>query len=273
MHNPDSADLWGGRYKIPWDEPGFSGRMLAEHLNQNHDMASRRTAMIDSQVAWLHQRICASRPCRILDLACGPGLYSNRLAGLGHSCVGIDFGPASIAYAQLHAVPGCEFVLGDLRQTGFRSGHEVAMMIFGEFNVFPPEEIRAILAKVRDALVPGGVLVVEMQTFASVRDSGLDSSFEYKADSGVFSAYPHRVRVDNAWYEEEATARTVFRVTDVATGKETTYHSTTKAWSEDACRKLFAEASFSRLEFATDWPVPGDGLQLVVAQRDGAALQ
>lgn len=30
-------------------------------------------------------------PTRILDLGCGPGLYTSRLARLGHCCVGIDF--------------------------------------------------------------------------------------------------------------------------------------------------------------------------------------
>lgn len=266
MHHPAPADLWSGRYKIPWDEPGFSGRMLAEHLNQDHDMASRRTAVIESQVEWIHARACGSRPCRLLDLACGPGLYSNRLAGLGHRCLGIDFGPAAIAYAELHAAPGCEFVLADLRGADFREGHEVAMMIFGEFNVFPPAEIRAILGRVRAALVPGGSLLVEMQTAAAVRDAGLEPPFEFRSEAGVFSAYPHRVKVENAWYEEAATARTVFRVTDEATGRERVYHSTNLAWSEDARRELFAEAGFARLEVAGDWPVPDPRLQLVVAR-------
>ena len=31
---------WGEGDNIPWNEPGFSERMLAEHLSQAHDMAS-----------------------------------------------------------------------------------------------------------------------------------------------------------------------------------------------------------------------------------------
>ena len=30
---------WHGAYKIPWEDPDFSKRMLAEHLAQDHDMA------------------------------------------------------------------------------------------------------------------------------------------------------------------------------------------------------------------------------------------
>ncbi len=41
--------------RLPWGDPGFSARMLAEHLDQRHDLASRRTAVIDAQA----QRLAA----------------------------------------------------------------------------------------------------------------------------------------------------------------------------------------------------------------------
>jgi hypothetical protein len=37
---------WSEGEKIPWDEPGFSERMLKEHLSQEHDAASRRSEKI-----------------------------------------------------------------------------------------------------------------------------------------------------------------------------------------------------------------------------------
>lgn len=266
MTVPPSVPLWQGRYKIPWDDPAFSRRMLAEHLTQDHDLASRRTAVIEAQVRWIHEHACAGKPCRILDLACGPGLYSARLAGLGHQCLGIDFGPASIAYAQAHAEPGCEFVLGDLRTADFGTGHEVALFIYGEFNVFPPDEIRAILAKTRAALVPAGRLLIEMQTVETVRKSGQAAPIEYQSPAGLFSDTPHRVQIDHAWYEEQATAQQVFRVTDEGTGQVTVYHNTSRAWTEEESRALLADAGFAATEFAADWPVPGSGLRLLLAR-------
>jgi protein-S-isoprenylcysteine O-methyltransferase Ste14 len=38
---------WSEGDNIPWDEPGFSDRMLAEHLSQDHDLASRKSVTID----------------------------------------------------------------------------------------------------------------------------------------------------------------------------------------------------------------------------------
>lgn len=63
-------------HKIPWNDPAFSARMLAEHLSQAHELASRRTETIARQVAWIHDALLGGRPSRVLDLGCGPGLYS-----------------------------------------------------------------------------------------------------------------------------------------------------------------------------------------------------
>ena len=109
---------WSEGEKIPWDEPGFSERMLKEHLSQEHDAASRRFGKIDAHVDWIHHRLLSGRATRILDLGCGPGLYASRLARLGHECVGIDFSPASIAYGVETAEReglACTYVQEDVR--------------------------------------------------------------------------------------------------------------------------------------------------------------
>ena len=94
---------WAEGDNIPWDDPEFSERMLAEHLNQEHDLASRKAETIDQHVRWIHSEVLDSRSARVLDLACGPGLYTLRLAQLGCDCFGIDFSPASIRHAKQRA--------------------------------------------------------------------------------------------------------------------------------------------------------------------------
>src|SRR5262245_31713047 len=91
---------WHEGDNIPWNGAAFSGGTLAEHLSQTHGAASRRSATIDRQVTWIHRTLLGGRPTTILDLGCGPGLYTSRLARVGHSCVGIDFSPAALAYAR-----------------------------------------------------------------------------------------------------------------------------------------------------------------------------
>jgi len=51
---------WEEGEKIPWNDPGFSARMLQEHLSQDHDAASRRSQVIERHVAWIHDRLVYS---------------------------------------------------------------------------------------------------------------------------------------------------------------------------------------------------------------------
>ena len=134
---------WAEGEKIPWNDPEFSKRMLNEHLSQAHDAASRRFEIIDKHVGWIHNNVLKGFPTRILDLGCGPGLYTNRLARLGHQCLGIDFSPASIAYARAQAEAeglDCKYSQEDIRAADFGDGYGLVMLIFGEFNVFRPVE-------------------------------------------------------------------------------------------------------------------------------------
>lgn len=89
--------------KIPWDEPAFSQRMLANHLSQDHDWASRRQEIIEQQVEWIASQL--SPGAHILDLGCGPGFYTHRLAERGFRCTGVDFSPASVSCASRHKMP------------------------------------------------------------------------------------------------------------------------------------------------------------------------
>ena len=98
-----AAEPWVEGEKIPWHDPEFSRRMLAEHLTRQHDAASRRFEKIDGHVAWIHHELLKGTPTRVLDLGCGPGLYTSRLARLGHECVGVDISPASVAHAKAQA--------------------------------------------------------------------------------------------------------------------------------------------------------------------------
>lgn len=189
---------WAEGDNIPWSDPAFSQRMLAWHLRQDSDAASRPTEKIEEQVRWIHGALLEARPTRILELACGPGLYANRLAKLGHDCRGIDFAPAAIAYARDVAQRqglACSYDLADLREIAFDRdldpGFGLIMMISGQLNVFRRREAHTILERAFDALTPGGRLLLEPQRLATVVASGNAGPSWYAVPEGLFSDRPH----------------------------------------------------------------------------------
>jgi SAM-dependent methyltransferase len=241
---------WAEGDNIPWNEAGFSERMLKEHLSQAHDAASRRFELIDQHVGWIHQELLGGRPARILDLGCGPGLYAQRLARLGHSVVGIDFGPASLRYARETAEReglACTFQLSDLREANYGLGFDLVMQIYGEINVFSPADAGLILGKASGALKEQGTLLVEGQDFAAVKRQGEGSPSWYSAASGLFSDQPYLFLSEPFWDEATQTATERMYVVDGQSAEVSGFALTAQAYQDSEYVSLFERCGFEQV--------------------------
>jgi SAM-dependent methyltransferase len=248
IDRPVTPAPWSEGDNIPWHEPGFSRRMLKEHLSQDHDAASRRLPTVARHVQWIHSELLSSQPTRILDLGCGPGLYSSRFARLGHTCVGIDYSPASIAYARDLAVSEnlpIRYQLGDLRTTDYGTGYGLAMLIFGEFNVFRPQDARSILRKASGALRDGGILLLEPHTFAAVQRLGEEGTSWHSAQSGLFSDQPYLCLQESFWDPRSHTSTIRYFVIDGPTGEVTRHAQSFQAYTEDQLFATLSETGFT----------------------------
>jgi SAM-dependent methyltransferase len=154
---PQPPVPWRDGGNLPWDVPAFSERMLREHLDQNHDAASRRIPEIRAQVQVMMGWLGLQPGDRLFDVTCGPGLYAQEFAERGVAVTGVDFGPASVAYArELCAGLPCEFHLKDVREMDFAGeGFDAAIYLYGQFTVLRPAEAADVLRRIRAALRPG----------------------------------------------------------------------------------------------------------------------
>lgn len=244
--HPD-AEPWSEGDNIPWNDPGFSERMLLEHLSQEHNAASRRFETIDEHVEWIHNTILRGKPSRILDLGCGPGFYSNRLAFLGHELVGIDYSPASIAFARTQASGDalqCQFIEQDIREADFGQGYDLVMLLFGELNIFRPTDAAQIVLKAYNALVDGGVLLMEPHTFAAVEGIGTEPRTWFSSSGGLFLPRPHVVFTESFWRPDSGTATKRYFILDALTGELTRFAQTFQAYSDLQYRTLLTQNGF-----------------------------
>jgi SAM-dependent methyltransferase len=274
VHRQSVPTPWAEGEKIPWNDPDFSSRMLNEHLSQEHDAASRRFEIIDKHVKWIHDQVLKGNPTRILDLGCGPGLYTNRLARLGHRCVGIDFSPASIAYAREQAEEAgleCTYIEHDIRTAEYGDGYGLVMSIFGEFNVFRPGEARDILEKAYRALEPNGFFLFEPHTFEAVVKMGQEPASWYSAETGLFSEKPHLYLQENFWDAEDKVAITRYYIIDAATSEVTRHSASMQAYTNEEYRSLLAECGFSQAVFypslGESTGSPDDNLIAILSQK------
>lgn len=239
---------WSEGEKIPWDDPEFSRRMLAEHLTDAHDLASRRATTIDTHVDWIEHVTLNGQQSNILDLGCGPGLYTSRLAERGHTCVGIDFSPASIDHAIQTATTrqlDCRYQLADVRKAEFGDGFDLVMMIFGEFNVFRPADAGLILDKARAALMPGGRLLLEVHTIEAIERMGTTAASWRSTERGLFSDRPH-IRLEEAfWDADRQIATERFYIIDAASATVTRYAQSVQAYTDSEYGAMLANSGFT----------------------------
>jgi SAM-dependent methyltransferase len=263
---------WEEGDNIPWNELGFSRRMLKEHLSQEHDAASRRFTTIDKHVDWIHTILLDQHPTSILDLACGPGFYSERLSRMGHTCHGIDYSPASVTYAistTNRARSACTYVCQDIRQAEFPTGIGFVMLIYGEFNVFRPAEAAIILDKAWGALEPDGILLLEPHPYRVVQELGEKPASWYSSPGGLFSERPHIVLQENFWNAEAHVSTIRYYVIDAHTGQVNRYGQSMQAYQDGDYRALLTTHDFEGVEL-----LPGllgenspQGLMAIVARK------
>jgi SAM-dependent methyltransferase len=233
--NP-SPKPWGeAKSNLPWGDPEFSKRMLKEHLDPSHDLASRRPSVHMAQVGWVINALLEPRKVeKVLDLTCGPGLWANALARQGYIVKGIDCAPASINHARKTSRDEglvSTFVQADIRDAPFGTGYDAILLLYGEGNTFTWEDFTQIILKCSDALHPGGILLMELlHPGALARMAG---SNWYTRESGLFGDHPYLCLTESFWNPDDKTGSQRHYVVDLATTKIKEYGVSYQCYSRD----------------------------------------
>ena len=147
-----------------WHDPYIAKQMLDYHLDSSHDIASRSPKRIEETINWIWKQLNLSAGMSLLDLGCGPGLYTSRFAKRGLQVVGIDYSQNSIDYAR-QSDPVSTYLCQDYTSLNvMEQQFDVITMIYGDFCVLSDSERDQLLATIRDLLKPNGSFVFDVTT-------------------------------------------------------------------------------------------------------------
>lgn len=241
-----------------WTDPHIARSLLAAHLDPDTDAASRKPGTIARTVEWIVDRI---RPGGgILDLGCGPGLYCERYAALGLETAGIDWNPLSVEHARRSAeergLP-IRYHLGDYLDPLPERELDAATCIYCDFGALSDDDERRFLENVRDALLPGGRLVLDAfgdGLAASMREG---TTRERHPAGGFWSPHPHDIEIETSFRpEEERWTRTCVLAEDGMPPR--TFALSDRSFGIEGMRDLLGACGFRLLEAAEDLLPPGD---------------
>lgn len=144
-----------------WTRPHLAREMLKYHLSQDSDHSSRPIATIEKIVAWINEQLDLDGK-RVVDLGCGPGLYTRRMAKLGAHVTGIDFSANSLDYARSRDMQNMEYIKADYLEDELPGGFDIVVLIYYDFCAMAPDKRSRLLQRIHDMLNPGGHLVVDL---------------------------------------------------------------------------------------------------------------
>ncbi len=190
-----------------WDDEHISKYMLEAHLNPDTEAASRQHSFITTSASWISGLVRNPNECSLLDLGCGAGLYAQAFTALGFSVTGIDFAKRSIDYAVSQAVlqnMPITYHYQNYLEMHYDHKFDVITLIFCDFGVLSPSERSLLLKKIRAALKPDGVLILDGFTEKQYDDFTESRIVAYE-DEGFWNATPYMSIKNTYCYDDSKT--------------------------------------------------------------------
>lgn len=235
-----------------WDDPHISKGMLEAHLHPDWDAATRNHGFVTRSADWIAQIAPPVRYPRLLDLGCGPGIYGERFHLRGYTVTGMDFSRRSIAYAKEQAEKkghAITYHYGNYLDLAYEEEFDVATLIYCDLGVLSTGDRAKLLGKVRHALKPGGLFILDVFTRRQY-EGRKESTGWSREEGGFWSAEPHLCLGALYSYEE---GRTMLSQTIVVTAQEThCYNIWEHVFTMGEMENDLMQAGFDTVDFFGD---------------------
>ncbi|MBC2771475.1 class I SAM-dependent methyltransferase [Rhizobium sp. AQ_MP] len=195
----------------------------------------------------------AEAPCRLLDIGCGTGSVTLRLAKRGHQVTGIDPAKGMLQVARMKDEDGLvTWVAAEAGSFSLRDRFDLAIMTGHVFQVFLDDaETLAALSNIHRHMAPGGQLIIESRNplDRAWEEWTRDKTHERGAVEGVGPVDVHyqtkEVEAEHVTFDAVFTIET--------SGEILISESRLRFAPADTITRLLGEAGFAEVELLGWW--------------------
>ncbi len=245
IYENGTAEMWTDEY--------ISKQLLNVHLSNETDLASRRQSTIESTVKWILSRT-EKKKLKILDLGCGPGLYTELLAQKGHQVTGVDFSANSIGYARNRAKEKSleiEYINENyLKLELAKETFDLVILIYTDLGVLHPNDQKKLLSFIYKVLKPEGIFIFDVLNDKKLEKKTSPKSWEV-CETGFWRPVPYLALSESFLYEKEKVILYQHLVYDDEDGLKT-YRFWTHFYSDEDLSSMLSEQSFKEFSFYKD---------------------
>ncbi|MEI9425948.1 class I SAM-dependent methyltransferase [Mesorhizobium sp. Cs1299R1N1] len=128
----------------------------------------------DREIGAIWKLLSLRQGSSVLELGCGYGRITNRLAEKGARVTGLDTSPILLKKAEADAAErrvDVEYLLGDMRSLPWRDRFDAAFLWYTTFGYFDEADNMKVLQEASSSLRKGGRLLIDqLNRFALLRD-------------------------------------------------------------------------------------------------------
>ncbi|MCC8173355.1 MAG: class I SAM-dependent methyltransferase [Odoribacter sp.] len=182
-----------------WTDSYIQKQMLKEHLNFSSDGASRRLESIQKITDFIVKNTLPQTT--LLDLGCGPGLYTSFFKDKGYEVTGIDFNKASIEYARQER-KDIQYIIGDYIKDYPKGNFDTIIMIYCDMGTHSDNDRNKLLHNIYQSLNKDGKLIFDVFTEKLIQDRQESKSWEYAPAGGFWSEEEYLLLTQTFHYPE-----------------------------------------------------------------------
>ncbi len=256
----EKPELYEKGTAFMWTDEHISKQLLNVHLNPDIDLASRKKSTIEKTANWILERQKKKGKLNILDLGCGPGLYTEIFANKGHYVTGIDISKNSIEYAKKSAEDkklDITYLNKSYLEVDLESdNYDLVVMIFTDLGVLSPTERERLLVMIFRVLKKGGTFIFDVLKDREIEKKTSPKTWEV-SNNGFWKESPYLALSESVLYQEEKVILFQHIIIDTEENIET-YRFWTHFFSQNDVSEMLHTHNFINISFREDILPDGD---------------
>jgi len=250
----EKPELYAKGTSFMWTDEHISKQLLDTHLNPDVDLASRKKTTIEKTASWILDTQKEKGKLNILDLGCGPGLYSEIFAEKEHKVTGIDISKNSIEYAIKSAKDknlNITYLNKSYLDIDLESNkYDLVILIYTDFGVLTLPDRDKLLRMIFSVLKKGGTFIFDV-----LKDNELENKISPKTweatNDGFWKGSPYIALSESFLYPKEKVILFQHNIIDTEENIEI-YRFWTHFFSQNDISKILDAHSFIDINFRED---------------------
>lgn len=177
-----------------WLDPERSELVLKTYFDEKIPGGSKNERFINQTVNHITTIAPKENYPYILDLACGPGLYSYKLARLGYRVTGIDYNKNALNYARNKAEKAnleINYVEDNITNMKVVQGYDICLLLYHVYGSFSFDDRISILRNIHNSLNKGGYVLLDVLSNKSYEEYENSQIWYLSNKSNIFSDKKH----------------------------------------------------------------------------------